>query len=157
EYQIWTLDRPFLEFLQSGPPKSLDRLKYFLNFGEAVHWDLSEEKSLKPAVDGYSGRARDVFVHEMTHVWQYHRGDSVKLRSLYAYEIGAGQDFTRGKPWKEYNVEQQAHVVETWNNERKDRGENDELFPYIHYIIRQEGQWQLSTKEYWSKTLPELQ
>ena len=59
-------------------------------------------------------------------------------------KFGAGYEFTRGAPWKEYNVEQQAHIVETWNEERKDRGENDELFPYIHYIIRREGQWQLS-------------
>jgi outer membrane protein OmpA-like peptidoglycan-associated protein len=154
---IWTLDRSFLEFLQSGPPKSLDQLRYFLNFGEAVHWDLADEKPLQSAVPGYPDRARDVFVHEMTHVWQFHRGDSVKLRSIYAQKIGAGYKFTRGAPWKEYNVEQQAHIVETWNEERKDRGENDELFPYIHYIIRQEGQWKLSTGEYWSKTLAELQ
>lgn len=154
---IWTIDRSFLEFLQSGPPKSLDKLKYFLNFGEAVRWDLADVKSLQPAVPGYPERARDVFVHEMTHVWQFHRGDSVKLRSIYAQSAGAGYNFTRGEPWDTYNVEQQAHIVETWNEERKDRGENDELFPYIHYIIRQEGQWQLSTKEYWSKTLPELQ
>ena len=155
---IWTLDRSFLEFLQSGPPKSLNRLKYFLNFGEAVRWDLSEEKRLQPAVPGYHDRARDVFVHEMTHVWQFHRGDKVKVRSIYAQSwFGAGYDFTRGAPWKEYNVEQQAHIVETWNEERKDRGENDELFPYIHYIIRKEGQWNLTTNEYWSKSLAELQ
>jgi outer membrane protein OmpA-like peptidoglycan-associated protein len=154
---IWTLDRSFLETLQSGPPKSLDRLKFFLNFGEAVHWDLADEKILQPAVPGYHDRARDVFAHEMTHVWQFRRGDSVKLRSIYAQKIGAGYSFTRGAPWKDYNVEQQAHIVETWNEERKDRGENDELFPYIHYIIRQEGQWKLSTSEYWSKPLAELQ
>ncbi|MGH6928864.1 MAG: hypothetical protein ACREEV_11145, partial [Dongiaceae bacterium] len=154
---IWTIDRSFHEFLQSSPPKSLDRLKYFLNFGEAVHWDLSEPKSLKPAVRAYSERARDVFVHELTHVWQFHRGDSVKLRSLYAQWLGAGYKFTRGEPWHTYNVEQQAEVVEAWNEERKDRGEYDELFPYIHYIIRQEGQWQLPAREYWLKTLPELQ
>jgi outer membrane protein OmpA-like peptidoglycan-associated protein len=155
---IWTVDRGFMEFLHSGPPKSLDRLKYFLNFGEAVHWDLSEEKRLQPAVPGYHDRARDVFVHEMTHVWQFHRGDRVKTRSIYARSwFGAGYEFTRGAPWKEYNVEQQGHIVETWNRDRTDRGENDELFPYIHYIIRKEGQWQLSTDQYWSKTLAELQ
>src|SRR5262245_39337533 len=154
---IWTLDRWSLEALQSGPPKSLDRLKYFLNFGEAVRWDLSTEKVLQPAVPGYSERARDVFVHEMTHVWQFHRGDSVKLRSYYAQKIGAGYEFTRGDPWKTFNLEQQANIVEAWNRERTDRGENDELFPYIHYIIRREGQWKLSTEEYWSKSLAELQ
>jgi outer membrane protein OmpA-like peptidoglycan-associated protein len=127
-----------------------------LNFGEAVHWDLSSEKILQPAVPGYHDRARDVLAHELTHVWQFRRGDSVKLRSIYAQKIGAGYSFTRGEPWESYNVEQQAHVVEKWSEERKDRGENDELFPYIHYIIRQEGQWKLSTKEYRSKSLGEL-
>ena len=42
---VWTLDRSFLETLQSGPPKSLDNLKYFLNFGGAVYSDLSEERA----------------------------------------------------------------------------------------------------------------
>jgi outer membrane protein OmpA-like peptidoglycan-associated protein len=155
--QIWTVDRGFLEFLQSGPPDSLDQLRYFLNFGEAVHWDLADERSLQGAVRGYPWRARDILAHELTHVWQFHHGEHVKLRSFYAQEIGAGDKFTRGDPWKDYNVEQQAHIVETWNRERTDRGENDELFPYIHYIIRREGQWKLSTDEYWSKSLAELQ
>jgi outer membrane protein OmpA-like peptidoglycan-associated protein len=154
---IWTIDRGFHDFLQSAPPKTLDGLKYFINIGEAVHWDLSDSKPLNPAVPGYHERARDIFVHEMTHVWQFHRGDSVKMRSIYAQHAGAGYKFTRGEPWHTYNVEQQAEVVEAWNRERKDRGEYDELFPYIHYIIRREGQWQLSTREYWSKTLAELQ
>lgn len=154
---IWTLDRWFLDKLQSGPPKSLDHQKYFLNFGGAVRWDLADAKRLEPTVDGYPDRARDVFVHELTHVWQFHRGDSVKARSLYAQHIGAGYSFTRGDPWESYNVEQQAQIVETWNRDRTDRGENDELFPYIHYIIRREGQWKLTTGEYWSKTLDELQ
>jgi len=159
EGTIWTLDRSFLEFLQSGPPKSLDKLKYFLNFGEAVRWDLADEKPLQPAIPGYPERARDVFVHELTHVWQFHRGDSVKLRSMYAQHVGEGYKFTRGQPWEEYNVEQQASIVETWNKERKGRGEDeaDDLFPYIHYIIRREGQWQLPVEEYWAKPLAELQ
>ena len=40
----------------------------------------------------------DVFVHEMTHVWQFHRGDSVKTRSIHAQKFGAGYEFTRGAP-----------------------------------------------------------
>jgi outer membrane protein OmpA-like peptidoglycan-associated protein len=154
---IWTLDRSTLDLMQSGPPKTLDHQKYFLNFGEAVRWDLAEAKPLKIAVPGYNERARDVLVHELTHVWQFHRGDSVKVRALYAQQIGAGYSFTRGDPWMTYNVEQQAHIVETWNEERTDRGETHELFPYIHYIIRREGQWKLTTLQYWSKTLAELQ
>lgn len=154
---IWTLDRWTLDALQSGPPKTLDRLRYFLNVGDAVRWDLTSSNSLYVAVNGYKDRARDVFVHEMTHVWQFHRGDSVKVRSIYAQHVGAGYQFTRGAPFEDYNVEQQASIVEKWNEERKDSGENDELFPYIHYIIRREGSYNFSVKEFWSKTLSELQ
>ena len=64
-----------------------------------VLWDLSDEKVLRPAVPGYHhDRARDVFMHEMTHVWQFHRGDSVKARSIHAQKFGAGYEFTRGAP-----------------------------------------------------------
>jgi outer membrane protein OmpA-like peptidoglycan-associated protein len=154
---IWTLDRSALTFLQSGPPASLNRLKYFLNFGEAVHWDLSGEKALQPAVPGYYDRARDVFVHEMTHVWQFHRGDSVKLRSIIAQKLGAGYEFTAGRPWEDYNVEQQAHIVETWNKERKGGGQQHQLFPYIHYIIRKENPWQMPWRVYWVTSLETLQ
>ena len=88
-------------------------------------------------------------MHELTHVWQFHRGDSVKPRSIYAQQVGAGYKFTRGQPWEEYNVEQQAHIVETWNEERKGRGENGRplsLHPLHH---TREGQWQLPIEEYW--------
>jgi outer membrane protein OmpA-like peptidoglycan-associated protein len=141
--QIWTIDRWFHDFIQSEPPKSLNQLKYLLNFGQAVHWDLSSPQTLTPAVPGYPDRARDILVHELTHVWQFNRGMGVKLGSLigarghYEYEVG--------EPWVNYNVEQQASVVEHWNRDRKaNSGVDDQFFPYIHYIIRQEGQWKPS-------------
>jgi outer membrane protein OmpA-like peptidoglycan-associated protein len=93
----------------------------------------------------------------MVHVWQFNRGVPVKRQSIIARAIGGGYAFKRGKPWYTYNVEQQAEIIEAWNWERKEySGTNDELFPYVHYIIRGENAWQLSQGEYNVKTLEEL-
>lgn len=141
---IWTLDRWSFDVLQRGPPDTLKDLAYLLNFGEAVRWDLSDSKSLNSAVPGYSERARDVLVHELTHVWQFKRGVNVKSSSLVAQQFGDGYDFPKGKeePWISYNVEQQANIVEFWNRDRQDtNGEDHKLFPYIHFIIREEGDY----------------
>ena len=71
---IWTVDRSFFDSLQRSPPDSLSDLAFLLNFGEAVRWDLTDIRTLSIAVPGYPFRARDIFVHEMTHVWQFLRG-----------------------------------------------------------------------------------
>jgi outer membrane protein OmpA-like peptidoglycan-associated protein len=150
--QIWTVDRASFDFLQSAPPRSLDRLDYLINFGEAVRWDLSVVTTLSVAVPGYPWRARDIFVHEMTHVWQFHRGMGVKSGSL----LGGGSGYTKGKPWITYNVEQQATVVEHWNRDRTHGGEDHEFFPYIHYIIRKEGKYKSSVKKVGGVDIDEL-
>jgi hypothetical protein len=74
--------------------------------------------------------------------------------------------YTAGNTWNSYNLEQQASIVEEWN--KRGRRENDELFPYIHYIIRKEGQYVNRAKpgdytqmgvvysEYWFADVAEL-
>lgn len=164
---IWTVDRKFFDFMQSGPPSSLDDLNFLLNFGEAVRWDLTDVRSLHIAVPGYPFRARDVFVHEMTHVWQFRRGFGVKADRIVAQNLGDGYEFPHGKeePWISYNVEQQATIVEHWNRDRTGTGEDDPLFPYIHYIIRGEGDYQpknfllpngVVANDLWLMDLPQL-
>jgi flagellar motor protein MotB len=164
---IWTVDRAFFDFMQSGPPATLSDLAFLLNFGEAVRWDLSDVRSLHVAVPGYYDRACDVFMHEMTHVWQFRRGFNVKTESLVAQKIGAGYEFPDGReePWLNYNVEQQARIVEIWNSERTDDGEDHVLFPYIHFIIRGEGEYRakpfklpngVQADELWMMDLPQL-
>jgi outer membrane protein OmpA-like peptidoglycan-associated protein len=165
---IWTLDRWSFDVLQRGPPDTLKDLAYLLNFGEAVRWDLSDSKSLNSAGPGYSERARDVLVHELTHVWQFKRGVNVKSSSLVAQQFGDGYDFPKGKeePWISYNVEQQANIVEFWNRDRQDtNGEDHKLFPYIHFIIREEGDYKpkpldigdgRKMNELWGLDLPQL-
>jgi hypothetical protein len=50
-----------------------------------------------------------LFVHEMTHVWQHQRGINLPLRRhpfcRYAYQ------FTPGRPFARYGLEQQAELV----------------------------------------------
>lgn len=67
------------------------------------------------------GGLREVFVHEMTHVWQFENGmdligagavEFIKNRGnyekAYAYELASGRDLT------EYGMEQQASIVEDY-------------------------------------------
>lgn len=61
-----------------------------------------------------------VLIHELTHVWQIQRallpeiflctGALVQLIN----EFESQYDYTPGKQWSEYNLEQQAHIVEDW-------------------------------------------
>lgn len=43
-------------------------------------------------------------------------------------------NFTAGKPWKSYNPEQQAMIVEQWF--AMGQSQNDPLFPYIDQHVR---------------------
>jgi outer membrane protein OmpA-like peptidoglycan-associated protein len=119
-------------------------VKYLINFGDAANVDLSAAGvGLGRYVSGYSEMMSDVFVHELGHVWQYSRpyaqAGEIALRCVYAQEIGAGYRFTAGRTWSSYNLEQQASIVEEWN--KRGRKEDDELFPYIHYLVRKDGQY----------------
>jgi len=117
------------------------------------------------------------FIHEMTHVWQgqhgvyptVYMGQSLIAQFLHGVEDiirrrewrtwgehrGTAYDFKMsdiGKNWSEFNVEQQASIVESWyiaerdrRRENKDFGENvygggaspyDSRFPYIRDVIR---------------------
>ena len=115
---------------------------------DAANEDLSVKGvGLGRYVSGYSEQMADVFVHELTHVWQYSRPYAeawdIAARCVHAQKIGAGYHFTAGKPWDSYNLEQQASIVEKWNEQG--RKEDHELFPYVHYIIRKEGQYKHTT------------
>ena len=83
----------------------------------------------------------DTFIHELTHVWQSeHRGhraayifDSVAARMVHgqhAYEYPKNVV----KPWRSYNAEQQAQIVEDWYHDGM--REKDFRFPFIRDIIR---------------------
>src|SRR5439155_15067210 len=66
--------------------------------------------------DLYNERA--IFVHEMTHVWQYQQGMNVKTRRIfgewnYDYEKYDKSKFG-SKPFRSYGIEQQGKIVEDY-------------------------------------------
>jgi outer membrane protein OmpA-like peptidoglycan-associated protein len=136
---VWTHTRSMIPF--AGAVSS--SFEYYINFGDAANVDLSTPGvSLGRYVSGYDRFYMcNVFIHELTHVWQYSRpyakAGEIAARCVYAQNIGAGYSYTAGSTWDSYNLEQQASIVEEWN--RGDRKEDDPLFPYIHYLIRKEG------------------
>ena len=96
--------------------------------------------------DGADGAGvRDTFVHELTHVWQgYHSslGWEYMVNSMIAQghailtqgDRNKAYDYKLGAAWDDYNVEQQALIVQDWylNGMRED----DERFTYIANHIR---------------------
>lgn len=86
-------------------------------------------------------RYRDVFIHELTHVWQYYYSVtrySVIVSSLITHATdtrpGCGYAYDVGKPWADYSDEQQAQLVEDWFH--GGALETDERFVYIDKIVR---------------------
>ncbi len=88
---------------------------------------------------------RDTFVHELTHVWQgYHGllGWAYMAQSMLAqgYAVltqgdrNRAYDYEPGEPWADYNVEQQALLVQDWY--RNGMREDDERYRYIVNHIR---------------------
>ena len=78
-----------------------------------------------------------LFIHEMTHVWQYYHGYWVVLRSAWANsKLGAGYGYTlqASDAWDDFNVEQQASLVEHWFS--GGMSTTDDRFVFIEKIIR---------------------
>ena len=53
--------------------------------------------------------AQGLFLHEMTHVWQYQSGIFLQFRRLPFARYG--YDLVPGKPFERYGIEQQAEIV----------------------------------------------
>ena len=83
---------------------------------------------------GSFGRIDTVFIHEMTHVWQYGKGYNVKLSSLWGQSFGEGYLPILGKAWDDYNVEQQATIVEHWY--AAGMTSSHTAFPYVDKVVR---------------------
>ena len=88
---------------------------------------------------------RDTFIHELTHVWQgYHSslGWEYMVNSMIAQghailtqgDRNRAYDYKPGKAWDDYNVEQQALLVQDWY--RGSMSEADERYTYIASHIR---------------------
>lgn len=73
----------------------------------------------------------------MTHVWQYFHGYWVVSRSVWANEFGQGYGYTLedSDAWDDFNVEQQASIVENWFKNGT-MSLIDERYPFIEKIIK---------------------
>ena len=107
---------------------------YTIYFGPEVFRDGADQPKF-----------RDTFIHELTHVWQgYHAGlgweymvESMIAQGHAVITQGnrnRAYDYKPGEPWGNYNVEQQALLVQDWfrNGMRTD----DERYTYIVNNIR---------------------
>ena len=92
-------------------------------------------------------KARNVFIHELVHVWQGQHSllsGSYQLSSamsqLWAIITTGGRQeaykYKPGQDWDSYNVEQQAKIVEDWFAKGASESESDDLFRYIRDNIR---------------------
>lgn len=120
-------DRPFT----TPNPWPWDWEAWDINFGTKEIWD---KKIAKFGVKYYW----ETLIHELAHVWQGHNSAFAAgyiFNSLWHQAVDKdAYAYTPGKPWGDYNVEQQAHLVEDWYS----RGclQTDVLFPYIRDHIR---------------------
>jgi outer membrane protein OmpA-like peptidoglycan-associated protein len=138
-------DRPFTDSGNSPYP-GWPNLNYQINLGDVMSSDLTSRASTTPILGAYFGTISDLFVHEMTHVWQEYNGlrSQVIMSSIYAQIplLGAGYDIPETSvgpwgAWKSYNREQQASIVEQWWHEGGTKEHH--LYPYISQIIQKCG------------------
>ena len=110
----------FLPGAIAGYLGSVLNLAYLMNVGNSYNTLGSGDQRL--------------LVHEMTHVWQ---GKNSTFAMSYVFGSvlnqamhGSGAySYTAGQPWKSYNAEQQATIVEDWF--RTGQPKSGALYPYI--------------------------
>ena len=130
----WTNDGPF--FTGSNP--MVPNMRYAINVGSVAFNDLTSPLPTLGLLCDNFGRICDLFVHEMTHVWQmFNDSNWIMVRSFWAQKFGAGYEYTPGDSWDSYNVEQQAHIVEDWHK-YKDSVPMlaEDRYPYVRLVIR---------------------
>lgn len=118
----------------TGPTtyQQMPNMNFQINIGDAASSDLTSSKHVNCFVTDIPGTVAELLVHEMTHVWQYHNARG--RYGVWASSVAGSYSFTPGDPWDDYDVEQQASIVEKWysNGEKK----ADPLYPYIRLVIR---------------------
>ncbi len=109
----------------AGYASSFINAGYLMNVGSAYSDMASGDTSL--------------LVHETTHVWQ---GKNSNFALSYVFSSCLSQcvlgkkayDYTAGKDWSSYNVEQQAHIVEDWFGSGEPQ--SGDLWDYIQNYVR---------------------
>ena len=121
-----------------------------IRVGPTAYLDCTSKAPYQPGAQPTDA----MFIHEMTHVWQYDIGYYVRLSSgsaqvlqwikiARAYDIPDESSWDNSKSWDDFNVEQQASIVEAWytGGLRPD----SVLFPYIDKVVRRRGADKLRT------------
>jgi hypothetical protein len=107
---------------------------YTIYFGPEVFRDGADQPNI-----------RDTFIHELTHVWQgFHSGLGWEymIESMIAQghavlttgDRNKAYEYKPGREWGDYNVEQQALLVQDWF--RNGMRDDDERYSYIANHIR---------------------
>ena len=86
---------------------------------------MLDDRMRNRTFDGSPDKDTGIFIHEMTHVWQHQQGVSLPLSALAAY-IENGFDYAacyeycvdKYAKFDDYNIEQQASIVENIYNMR---------------------------------------
>lgn len=100
---------------------------FALNLGPSIY----PNATLSTVLPSY-GKYRDVFIHELMHVWQYYQG--IHQYSVYLAAAIGNYSYTPGKSWGQYNTEQQADLVEHWF--ARGMSTTDPRYVYIDKIVR---------------------
>lgn len=121
----------------AGPTsyQQMPQMNYQLNLGDVAFKDLTSTDLVGQLIPGIAGRICDLFIHELTHVWQYFRTHS-RMR-LWASSAVGSYKFKPGKAWEDYDVEQQASIVEMWHANGATK--TDPLYPYVALVVRSGG------------------
>ena len=110
-------------FITATPPAF-----YLINFGNSGYFNAGSFENLP------------TFIHELTHVWQsYHQTfpNAYIFNSLLHQAVSSGggaYSYNLGQPWNNYNVEQQASIVEHWFS--SGMSSSNPRFTYIQRNIR---------------------
>jgi hypothetical protein len=137
--------RVFLYTVPFGRIRVTDRLglfdrPYTLNH-QGFEGEDTNTYSLNVGPDLFKGMEQHYkafLIHELVHVWQScHSAWAPSFIFSSIWHQATSKDayaYSPGEPWDDYNVEQQAHIVQDWFV--RGQSDTDSLFPYIRDAIR---------------------
>jgi hypothetical protein len=127
-----TGNRPFTQ-------AQLAKRNYYLHVGQQIFFDATSTAPWSYSNETVKERRCDVFIHELTHVWQgEHQPNVLKIKSHY-HQPPSKNDYRYhvGANWNDYDAEQQAQIIEDWFNPRVgNENTEDSRYRYIIENIR---------------------
>jgi hypothetical protein len=91
---------------------------YILHMGGVGYLDATSDDKIYGSE--YEKKVKHTFIHELTHVWQCYHGFGFLLTRSFINQGcalltgGDAYEYESGLEWSDYNVEQQAKIVEDW-------------------------------------------